>query len=207
MILYGSYTSPFVRRVATTLKLYSIDFRHVELKTSNEEQLLKLINKNPLGRVPVFETDSGEVLVDSATILDYLDRLVGKNKSLIPSGFQQRTKVMSQIGILTGAMEKTVSSVYEVEKRPKDKIHLPWLKKLYQQSKDGMEAVDKMVIMPWINGKELTQADVSAVIFLDSIKQVWPDTAPILNCPNISELSINANKMKEFSDTFKFRGQ
>ena len=92
MILYGSYTSPFVRRVATTLKLYSIDFRHVELKTSNEEQLLKLINKNPLGRVPVFETDSGEVLVDSATILDYLDRLVGKNSHSSRQVFNKEQK-------------------------------------------------------------------------------------------------------------------
>ena len=206
MILYGSYASPFVRRVATTLKLYDIEFRHIELKTSNAEQLSELINKNPLGRVPAFETDSGKILVDSVTILDYLDRLVGEGKSLIPSDFQQRTKVMSQIGILTGAMEKAVSSVYEVEKRPKDKIHMPWLEKLYQQTKDAMEAVDKMAIMPWINGKKITQADVSGVIFWDTIKQIRPDGVPRLNCPNFIELSKKANKLREFSQTYKTRG-
>ena len=139
MILYGSYISPFVRRVATTLKLYNIGFANIELKTSNATQLSELKSKNPLGRVPAFETDTGELLIDSVAILDYLDRLVGEETSLIPSNFDQRTRVMTQIGILTGAMEKTVSADYEVKKRPETKIHRPWLEKLYQQTKDGME--------------------------------------------------------------------
>jgi len=207
MILYGSYTSPFVRRIGTTLKWYNIEFKHIELKTSKPEQLIELKKKNPLGRVPAFELNTGQVLIDSYSILDYLDRYVGEKKSLIPSNTEYRAKVMSQIGILNGAMDKTVSAVYEVEKRPQHKIHSPWLEALYQQTKDGMEAIDKMVMMPWINGKDMTQADVSAVIFWDSIKQVWPNDAPLLNCPNLSTLSVNANKLNSFSDTYKIRSK
>ena len=203
MILYGSYISPFVRRVATTLKLYDIGFTNIELKTSNAAQLSEIKSKNPLGRVPAFETDSGEMLIDSVAILDYLDRLVGEETSLIPSKFNQRTRVMTQIGILTGAMEKTVSAVYEVKKRPENKIHRPWLEKLYQQTKDRMEAVDNMAIMPWINGEKMIQADVSAVIFWDSIKQIRPSDAPILNCPNLIVLSEKANSISAFSETYK----
>ena len=155
MILYGSYTSPFVRRIATTLKLYDLEFTNIELKTSNAAQLSELRSKNPLGRVPAFETDAGALLIDSIAILDYLDRLVGIEKSLIPSDFEQRTTVMTQIGILNGAMEKTVAAVYEVEKRPTEKIHRPWLEQLHQQTKDGMEAVDKLAVTPWINGEKL----------------------------------------------------
>ena len=29
LVLYGRYASPFVRRVAVTLRLYGIDYRHV----------------------------------------------------------------------------------------------------------------------------------------------------------------------------------
>ena len=65
MILYGSYTSPFVRCIATTLKLYDLEFTNIELKTSNAAQLSELRSKNPLGRVPAFETDAGAVLIDS----------------------------------------------------------------------------------------------------------------------------------------------
>ena len=206
MKLYGSYTSPFVRRIAITLTLYDLEFTNIELKTSNAAQLSELRSKNPLGRVPAFETDAGALLIDSIAILDYLDRLVGIEKSLIPSDFEQRTTVMTQIGILNGAMEKTVAAVYEVEKRPTEKIHWPWLEQLHQQTKDGMEAVDKLVVTPWINGEKITQADVSAVVFWDSIKQVRPNNAPTLECPKLVALSKKANSLTAFSDTFKVRG-
>ena len=206
MILYGSYTSPFVRCIATTLKLYDLEFTNIELKTSNAAQLSELRSKNPLGRVPAFETDAGALLIDSIAILDYLDRLVGIEKSLIPSGFEQRTTVMTQVGILNGAMEKTVAAVYEVEKRPKEKIHWPWLEQLHQQTKDGMEAVDQLAVMPWINGEKITQADVSAVVFWDSIKQVRPNNVPTLECPKLVALSERANSLTAFSDTYKVRG-
>ena len=206
MILYGSYTSPFVRRIATTLKLYDLEFTNIELKTSNAAQLSEVRSKNPLGRVPAFETDAGALLIDSLAILDYLDRLVGIDKSLIPSGFEQRTTVMTQIAILNSAMEKTVAAVYEVEKRPIEKIHRPWLEKLHQQTKDGMEAVDKLAVTPWINGEKITQADVSAVVFWDSIKQVRPNNVPPLECPKLVALSEEANSLRAFSDTYKVRG-
>ena len=89
VILYGSYNSPFVRRIATTLKLYDLKFTNIELKTSNAAQLSKLRSKNLLGRVSAFETDAGALLIDSTAILDYLDRLVGIKKCLIPSDFEQ----------------------------------------------------------------------------------------------------------------------
>ena len=41
MILYGSYTSQFIRRIATALKLYDLEFTNIELKTSNVAQLLR----------------------------------------------------------------------------------------------------------------------------------------------------------------------
>ena len=205
MKLYGSYTSPFVRRIATTLKIYDLEFTNIELKTSNAAQLSELRSKNPLGRVPAFETNEGAFLIDSIAILDYLDRLVGIKKSLIPSDFEQRTTVMTQIGILNGAMEKTVSAIYEVEKRPENKIHRPWFEQLHQQTKDGMEAVDNMCMTPWINGEQMTQADVSAVVFLDAIKQARPDDVPILKCPKLFALSKRANSLSAFSDTFKVR--
>ena len=133
-------------------------------------------------------------------------RLVGIEKSLIPSDFEQRTTVMTQIGILNGAMEKTVAAVYEVEKRPEEKIHRPWLEQLHQQTKDGMEAVDKLAVTPWINGEKITQADVSAVVFWDSITQVRPNNLPTLECPKIVALSEKANSLSAFSDTYKVRG-
>ena len=113
---------------------------------------------------------------------------------------------MAEIGILNGAMEKTVAAVYEVEKRPAEKIHRPWLEQLHQHTKDGMEAIDKLAVTPWINGEKITQADVSAVIFCDSIKKVRPNNGPTLECLKLVALSKKANSLTAFSDTFKICG-
>ena len=39
---------------------------------------------NPLGRIPSLVLDDGEVLIDSAAILDWLDQTVGPERALLP---------------------------------------------------------------------------------------------------------------------------
>ena len=77
MKLFGGFGSPFTRRVGITLRLYKLEHEHVVLRGSIPDELMRLEKLNPLGRVPALETDDGRALADSATILDYLDQLVG----------------------------------------------------------------------------------------------------------------------------------
>ena len=74
-------------------------------------------------------------------------------------------------------------------------------RKMYEQTKDGLEAIESMVKGPWIMGNKITQADVSLVCFLDFIVKHRPETAPQLNCPNLEKISKKANLMVEFSST------
>ena len=204
MILYGGFGSPFTRRVGTTLRLYGLDHEHVALRVGIPEQLERLKKLNPLGRVPALETEDGRVLIDSTTILDYLDRLVGPQKSLVPLEGDERTNVLNIIGVATGAVEKSVASYYEAgpnAKRPADKVHKPWLDNMYQQTKDGIEAIDRLAKEPWLTGEKITQADVSVVVFWDFIVKNRPVDAPPLNCPQLKKLSNRANSMSEFSVT------
>ena len=204
MKLYGGFGSPFTRRVGITLLLYNLKHEHIVLRANVPEELEQLKKFNPLARVPALETDDGMALVDSATILDYLDRLVGPDGALTPSTGAVRTQMMSLIGIAAGAAEKSVSCYYEEgvnAKRPADKIYRPWVDKMYEQTKDGLEAIESMVKGPWIMGNKITQADVSLVCFLDCIVKHRPETAPQLNCPNLEKISKKASLMVEFSST------
>ena len=204
MKLYGSFGSPFTRRVGTTLLLYNLKHEHLVLRANVPEELEQLKKFNPLARVPALETDDGMALVDSVTILDYLDRLVGPDGALTPSTGAVRTQMLSLIGIGAGAVEKSVSCYYEEgvnAKRPADKIYRPWVDKMYEQTKDGLEAIESMVKGPWIMGEKITQADVSLVCFWDFIVKHRPETAPQLNCPNLEQISKEANLMVEFSST------
>ena len=204
MKLYGGFGSPFTRRVGTTLLLYNLNHEHLVLRATVPEELEHLKKFNPLARVPALETDDGVALVDSVTILDYLDRLVGPDRALTPSTGAVRTQMLSLIGIAAGAVEKSVSCYYEEgvnAKRPADKIYRPWVDRMYEQTKDGLEAIESMVKGPWIMGEKITQADVSLVCFWDFIVKHRPETAPQLNCPNLEKISKEANLMVEFSST------
>ena len=204
MKLYGGYGSPFTRRVGTTLRLYKLDYEHIPLRGSVPEELTQLQKFNPLGRVPALETNDGQAVADSAAILDFLDQAVGPEKSLTPPSGDARTEVMNIIGIAAGAVEKSISCYYEEginAKRPPEMVYRPWVDRMYEQTKDGVEALDKMMKGPWMTGATLTQADVSVVCFWDFIAKNRPESASALDCSNLAGLSERANAMPEFAAT------
>src|ERR1700755_753619 len=83
MILIGQYDSPFVRRVGIALTLYGLKFEHRPWSTFGDAE--KIRPYNPLGRVPTLVLDDGEVLIESHSILDYLDSLVPADRAMFPA--------------------------------------------------------------------------------------------------------------------------
>jgi glutathione S-transferase len=82
MILVGQYDSPFVRRVAISLHLLELPFTRNTISVFADAEEMRRIN--PLGRIPSLILDDGEVLIDSAAILDHLDERVGPERALLP---------------------------------------------------------------------------------------------------------------------------
>ncbi len=69
MMLIGMFDSPFVRRVAVSMKLLGLPFEHLTGRSARTS--IVSAKFNPVGRVPVLVLDSGEALLESAAILDY----------------------------------------------------------------------------------------------------------------------------------------
>ncbi|HEX4368746.1 MAG TPA: glutathione S-transferase family protein [Rhodopila sp.] len=111
MILIGQFDSPFVRRVAITMRLYGIKFEHRPWSTFADAA--QIAAHNPLRRVPTLLLDDGEVLVDSVTILDHLDETIGPDKALIPNSGPTRRQIAKITALATGLADKSVSLVYE----------------------------------------------------------------------------------------------
>src|SRR5690348_13397940 len=82
MILIGQYDSPFVRRVGIALSLYGLSFEHRPWSVFGDTE--KIRPYNPLTRVPTLVLDDGEVLIESHSILDYLDSLVPPERAMFP---------------------------------------------------------------------------------------------------------------------------
>jgi glutathione S-transferase len=111
MILIGQYDSPFVRRVGIALTLYELPFEHRPWSTFGEAD--KIRPYNPLTRVPTLVLDDGEVLIDSHSILDYLDNLVPSDRAMFPRSEPARHRALKIASLATGLGEKAVSLFYE----------------------------------------------------------------------------------------------
>lgn len=111
MILIGQYDSPFVRRVGIALTLYELPFEHRPWSTFGDAD--KIRPYNPLTRVPTLVLDTGEVLIDSHSILDYLDSLVPPERAMFPRLEPARHQALKIASLAIGLGEKAVSLFYE----------------------------------------------------------------------------------------------
>ena len=111
MILIGQYDSPFVRRVGIALTLYGMQFEHRPWSTFADAE--RIAPFNPLLRVPTLVLDGQEALVDSTSILDYLDECAGSARALMPETGPTRRQHMRIATLGTGLADKAVSLFYE----------------------------------------------------------------------------------------------
>src|SRR6478752_6725080 len=139
MILIGQYDSPFVRRVAIALRLYGLPFEHRPWSTFGEGD--KIAPYNPLRRVPTLVLDSGEALIESFAILDYLDELVGPEQAMLARSGPGRRRQLKICALATGLADKAVSLVYERVLR-KDQLKL-WVERCEAQIGGVLAVLEK----------------------------------------------------------------
>ena len=200
MILIGRYLSPFVRRVGTVLEHYGIEFEHRPLRAGGEEQDI-IRQSSPLGRVPVMILDNGDILSDSALILDYLDTLGPPDARLTPStGAEDRFRFRNALSVATGAAEKSIS-VYSELARPEERRHPPPLANASRQAKDGFEWLEARVAGTWMWGETMTHLDISTVCYWEFIRFGVPDLFATLDCPRIADIVARAGQLDAFRKT------
>lgn len=184
MILIGMFDSPFVRRVAVSLKLLEIKFEHKNWSVGRDQ--LQIRKVNPLGRVPVLVLDDGEILTESSAILDYLDDRVGRARALLPVTGAPRRKAQQLMALATGAAEKAVQQIYEGFFRPAEKRHEPWVKRLREQMDGALALLDRAAAAEgddWLVDEGLTQADITVTCvftYIDEALKLDPKLYPAL---------------------------
>ncbi len=197
--LIGHYDSPFVRRVGVSLHILGMPFERQLLSVfSNADELRAY---NPVGRVPALVLEDGEVLVDSAAILDHLDQVAGPQRALVPSDPAERRRVLQIVALLTGIGEKSVAGFYERTRRPAELIHAPWAEHLDSQVTGGLAAIDGRAREPFLAGDRLTQADVTAVAVLDFVRSVEPNLAPPGRYHRLDAVYERCYRLPAFAET------
>ena len=111
MILIGQYDSPFVRRVAITLKTYGLAYEHRPWSVWGDAD--KIAAHNPLRRVPTLLLPDGTALVETFAIIDALDELVPAERALLPRSGATRRDGLRIAALSSGLADKAVSLLYE----------------------------------------------------------------------------------------------
>jgi len=166
MILIGQYDSPFVRRVAIALRLYGLPFEHRPWSTFGDGD--KIASFNPLRRVPTLVLESGEALIESAAILDYLDELVGPEKAMIARSGPERRHSLRVCALATGLADKAVSLLYERVLR-KDHPSEIWVSRCQSQIGGVLDALEKArspIASPFWSGVAIGHADIAVACAL-----------------------------------------
>lgn len=114
MKLYGTLTSPYVRKVRAFLNEKGIAHEFViEAPADAAGNVPRL---NPLGKVPVLLRDDGEALFDSPVIIDYLDGLRGA--PLIPPIGEERFRAQRWHALGQGVLDAVVTRLMETRRTP-----------------------------------------------------------------------------------------
>jgi len=203
MLLIGMFDSPFVRRVAISMKLLGVPFEHANWSVGKDFDRIR--NYNPLGRVPTLVTDTGETLMESSAILDYLDERAGPERALLPRTGAERRQALNLMAMATGAAEKGVMQVYERVFRPEEKRHQPWLDRCRLQMSSSLAAIDRHLgergLAQWLVGKRMTQADITAVCaftFLNDTLKVAQDAVMF---QSLATLAGRCESLPAFQET------
>lgn len=162
MMLIGMFDSPFVRRVAISMRLLNVPFEHANWSIGKDFERIR--EYNPLGRVPTLVLDDGEALIESASILDYLDELAGPERALLPRAGAARRTALKLMAIATGAADKGVSVAYERAFRKPEIRSDRWVSRCLTQIHAALSELDRYCESargPWLLGERITQADIT----------------------------------------------
>lgn len=196
LTLIGRNLSPYSRRIAIAMTMLDVPHKREYLSvTADPERGLEL---NPVGRVPVLQLDTGERLIESGAILDYLMELVGPAKSLIPPHGRARRDCLQLMAIASGVLDKSVNAIYELRRRPTEKVHEPWRQHLLRQATGGLGALDQHPQSPWLLGDNITMADITAGVTVSFLRVMVPELVPDGLYPNLYKLTERCEALPAF---------
>lgn len=197
MILTGQYDSPYVRRVAVSLRVLGFAYEHDTRSIFGDFEALRRIN--PLGRIPSLRLDDGDVMVDSAAILDWLDQTVGPARALIPAGGPERRRALQKIALATGTIDKVAAAAYELLIRPSALRWPEWIERCRVQATGAIAA---LAADAWPADAPLDQAQITTAVVVRYVRLADPDLLPPGRYPALDALSLRCEARPEFQASY-----
>jgi glutathione S-transferase len=202
LLLIGSLSSPYVRKVRIVLAEKKLDYRFQEENPWDIDSLLAQIN--PLGKVPALVLDGKDVLYDSRVIVEYLDTLspVGK---LIPARGRERAHVKTWEALADGVVDAGVAMRLEQTwaGRTEAQRCQAWVDRSLTKVLRGLDAMQAQAPLgqAFLTGPHLSLADIAVVTALDWLAFRFPERDWLQNRPTLAQLQARLATRPCFVET------
>jgi glutathione S-transferase len=174
MKLFGSLTSPYVRKIRIQLLEkaipFALDVDDVWKPGSTASRL------NPLGKVPCVVLSDGQTLFDSALISEALE-LLYPQIPLLPSAAIPRLQARLLETLGAGISEAAVACFLERRFHDPDKISTVWLDRQMAKVTASMAHLDGLLLQskaPFLAGDAFGLADISVVCAVQYVELRLP---------------------------------
>lgn len=197
MKLVGMLDSPYVRRVAISLQLLELSFEHQSLSVFRTFEEFRAIN--PVVKAPTLVYDDGEVLMDSALILEYAEAMA-RPRTLLPPSLPELRRELRLVGLALVACEKSVQIVYERGLRPPEKRHEPWIERVAGQLHAAYDAIEvELARRPILATRTaIGQSGVSVAVAWQFTQLATAGVVDPAYYPRIAAFSSEAESLPEF---------
>lgn len=199
MILIGQYDSPFVRRVGIALSLYRLPFTHYPWSTFGDFE--KLLRYNPLGRVPVLVLDTGETLIETLPILDYIDGLAPAAQRMLPVEEPARQKALKLIALAGGMADKAVGLFYEL--RMHEAVSEAWVRRCRTQIVAAATALEGACAArtghDWLSDR-IGHADIAIAAGWRFLNDAHPGLVAMSDVPALAAHAARLEALPVFKD-------
>lgn len=202
MILIGQYDSPFVRRVAIAMRRYGMTYEHRPWSVFADAD--KIAAYNPLRRVPTLVFDDGTVLVESSSILEVLDEIVGPERALLPRSGPVRREGLGLLGLITGFADKSVSLYLEplLRSAPSER----WIHRCRTQIEETLDRLEadraKRTTTHWL-GAAPSHVDIALGCALCHVTEAHPDLFEPRRFPKLAEAAERLNETDDFKAIYQ----
>lgn len=164
MKLFASLTSPYARKVRICLIEKGLDYEFIVEAPSDPNA--NVVHLNPLGKVPLLQSDDGEVVFNSPMIVEYIDSL--DSKSLVPAT-SRRLYVQRWHALADGIIDAVVARMLELRRDIKHQDQAIINKQELKVAAALRFADEHYQGAEFLEGNQITLADIAFGVALEYI--------------------------------------
>lgn len=200
MKLIGRNHSPYVRRVAVALQMAGVPYEQEFWGLFSDADLIRTVS--PMRRVPALVLDDGEVLIDSAAILDHLADLHGPEAIGLPATGPERRAVTQVVAWALACVEKMIAAAQEKGNRSPEMIQHDLIGRIEAQAHVGFAELERRLTGDWFVGGRLTQGDAMAAITVSFAGIFAPGLIAAGQYPRLQALVARIEGLAPFQATY-----